>query len=212
MKLCSRCGEEKPATADYFHRNKQQRGGLHIHCKSCVNEYVRKYHQEHKQEAREYREANKEKLKAARRVRDLAKKERKQRTIIGNRDRALERTKERQREYRDTHKQYERERKHRWFLENREKSRAAFQRRRAIKLGAQGNHTVDDVRTQYQAQRGTCYYCKAKVGENYHVDHVIPLSRGGSNGPENIVIACPFCNLSKRDRLPHEWAQGGRLI
>jgi 5-methylcytosine-specific restriction endonuclease McrA len=41
---------------------------------------------------------------------------------------------------------------------------------------------------------------------------VVPLSRGGSNGPENIVIACPTCNLAKKDKMPHEWPEGGRLL
>jgi 5-methylcytosine-specific restriction endonuclease McrA len=42
---------------------------------------------------------------------------------------------------------------------------------------------------------------------------VIPLDRGGSNGPENIVIACPECNHSKHNKLPHEWnGSGGRLL
>jgi 5-methylcytosine-specific restriction endonuclease McrA len=44
-----------------------------------------------------------------------------------------------------------------------------------------------------------------EVGDKYHVDHVVPLSRGGSDGPENIVISCPRCNCSKSSKLPEEW-------
>ena len=33
----------------------------------------------------------------------------------------------------------------------------------------------------------------------YHVDHDIPLARGGSNNPDNWVSSCSRCNLSKRD-------------
>lgn len=50
---------------------------------------------------------------------------------------------------------------------------------------------------------------KAPYGR-YHVDHVHPIAKGGSNGRENIVLACRKCNLSKRDRLPIEFA--GRLL
>ena len=46
-----------------------------------------------------------------------------------------------------------------------------------------------------------------KVGGDYHVDHVIPLILGGSNGPENLVIACPRCNLSKGAKMPHEFSE-----
>lgn len=50
---------------------------------------------------------------------------------------------------------------------------------------------------------------KTPVGSEYHVDHVIPLVQGGSNGPENLVISCPLCNVSKGGRLPQEF--GNRL-
>ena len=40
----------------------------------------------------------------------------------------------------------------------------------------------------------------------YHVDHVMPLSRGGSNAPENIVLACQRCkNDSKHNHTVSEW-------
>lgn len=100
----------------------------------------------------------------------------------------------------------------RWVAANRERKYAANRNRRALQLSAEGTHTGADIKRQYKAQRGKCYYCHIKVGESYHVDHVVPLSRGGSNGPENIVIACVTCNTSKHDRLPHEWSQGGRLL
>jgi 5-methylcytosine-specific restriction endonuclease McrA len=77
---------------------------------------------------------------------------------------------------------------------------------------AEGTHTAVDIQNQYKAQKGKCYWCSVKVGDTYHVDHIKPLSRGGSNNPENLVIACPSCNLSKGSKLPHEWAQGGRLL
>lgn len=60
------------------------------------------------------------------------------------------------------------------------------------------------------AQNGKCWWCGKDVGDTYHVDHLIPLARGGTNKPNNIVIACPFCNQSKHDKLPHEWC--GRLF
>lgn len=53
----------------------------------------------------------------------------------------------------------------------------------------------------------TCRYCCAQ-DEIMCADHVIPLSRGGSNDPENLVAACMPCNSSKADKLLSEW--GGR--
>lgn len=36
-------------------------------------------------------------------------------------------------------------------------------------------------------------------------DHVVPLSRGGTNDLENLVCCCIPCNNSKSDRLISEW-------
>jgi 5-methylcytosine-specific restriction endonuclease McrA len=33
------------------------------------------------------------------------------------------------------------------------------------------------------------------------VDHVIPIARGGSDDPENLIAACRRCNYSKQDKL-----------
>lgn len=96
---------------------------------------------------------------------------------------------------------------------NPESARLASHRRKALRRNAQGRVTAQDIRTMKKAQRSRCYYCKAKfVNDKYHVDHVIPLSRGGSNSPENLVLACPSCNLSKHNKMPHEWTRGGRLL
>ena len=39
-----------------------------------------------------------------------------------------------------------------------------------------------------------------------HVDHVIPRAQGGTDELDNLVTACPPCNLAKYDRTPVEWA------
>lgn len=37
--------------------------------------------------------------------------------------------------------------------------------------------------------------------DNFHVDHVIPLIRGGRHNYENVQTAHPYCNIAKRDRV-----------
>jgi 5-methylcytosine-specific restriction endonuclease McrA len=95
----------------------------------------------------------------------------------------------------------------------RERHRANERNRRARKRNASGSHTRQDIQLQYDRQKGKCYYChkKLKFGD-HHVDHVVPLSRGGSNDISNLVIACSYCNCSKNNKLLHEWTQGGRLL
>ena len=47
-----------------------------------------------------------------------------------------------------------------------------------------------------------CQYCGART--SLTVDHVIPRSKGGDSGWENIVASCAPCNRRKGDRLPHQ--------
>ncbi len=49
-----------------------------------------------------------------------------------------------------------------------------------------------------------CEYCRMHQelqGATVHVEHVIPVSRGGSDDPSNLAWACPGCNLKKADRV-----------
>ena len=102
------------------------------------------------------------------------------------------------------------------YLKDYDKILAYNRLRKARELNAPGELTEEDVQKQYQRQKGKCYYCGKKLGKrrrDYHADHIVPLTREGStNHPDNIVIACPHCNDSKCNRLPHEWPQGGRLL
>lgn len=49
-----------------------------------------------------------------------------------------------------------------------------------------------------------CKYCGSDKTP-LHCDHVIPVTRGGSDDPSNLTTSCKFCNLSKGDRLLSEW-------
>jgi len=49
-----------------------------------------------------------------------------------------------------------------------------------------------------------CTYCKDEDGP-FEVDHIVPVTRGGSNEPANLCVACKPCNSSKGDRLLSEW-------
>lgn len=52
---------------------------------------------------------------------------------------------------------------------------------------------------------GPCAYC----GDPFptQVDHVMPVSRGGSDDPANLVPACQFCNWEKLDFTADEWRE-----
>jgi 5-methylcytosine-specific restriction endonuclease McrA len=62
-------------------------------------------------------------------------------------------------------------------------------------------------------QNGKCTVCRKTFGQSYHIDHIVPLSKGGDNTNLNIQILCPPCNLSKKDKDPVSYMQSmGFLI
>lgn len=96
--------------------------------------------------------------------------------------------------------------------------RAAHNRnRRAMKIAAEGTHNSADVKAIFEMQRGLCANCNAKLfksgAKKYHVDHITPLSKGGSNWPSNLQCLCPTCNLRKNAKDPFDWAkENGKLL
>jgi 5-methylcytosine-specific restriction endonuclease McrA len=52
-----------------------------------------------------------------------------------------------------------------------------------------------------------CFWCGKSLEDGYHIDHFYPISRGGDNSIENLVVSCPHCNLSKGAKDPLEFAK-----
>jgi 5-methylcytosine-specific restriction protein A len=53
--------------------------------------------------------------------------------------------------------------------------------------------------------QGICHYCQNKfMGRELTMDHVVPLARGGTSTPGNIVPACKKCNQEKKLETPVE--------
>jgi 5-methylcytosine-specific restriction endonuclease McrA len=53
--------------------------------------------------------------------------------------------------------------------------------------------------------RHRCQYCGTKgTVFDLTIDHIVPVSRGGTTSPENLVAACFACNQRKGDRTPEE--------
>lgn len=65
--------------------------------------------------------------------------------------------------------------------------------RRARKLGVDGIITVEYYNSVIN---DPCLYCGQR-GLPMELDHQIPMSRGGSNLPENVHAVCQFCNKAK---------------
>lgn len=196
-KVCTGCNEMKPATREHFPPDPTGVNGLSSKCKKCRRDYEIGISDKLAQYRREYQRENRETLR---------EKQRAYHAKPDKRDRRIERDEiNRPKKRAQTNASARRRRQENpeaWRI----RKRHEMHRRKALKLNAPGFHTPQDIDLQYEKQQGKCAYCQYAVGKDYHVDHVVALSRGGSNGPENLVIACPFCNMSKQDKtLYTEW-------
>lgn len=49
-----------------------------------------------------------------------------------------------------------------------------------------------------------CEYCRMVQdiqGATFHIEHIVPLAKGGKTNSTNLALACPSCNLNKSDRV-----------
>lgn len=90
-----------------------------------------------------------------------------------------------------------------WYLRIRDRHKAQGQAYRARKRGARvGLVTPNHINARIAFYGSRCAYCG---GPYEHLDHVIPLARGGKHCPANLRPACAPCNLSKKDKLLKDW-------
>lgn len=222
---CREC--HKAYKKRYFQENKEQirervRRQREIHgdeMRARHREYSRKWVENNPEKRREaqqrynaaHRDENRERIRQYAKAHPDVGRASSRRYYERHREKVLEA----KRLYARTHRpdpEKERVRKRLQYARNPEKAAVNVRNRIARKRRAEGKHTIADIRAQYARQKGRCYYCNCALGKKYHVDHVVPLCRGGRNSPDNLVVACQRCNHSKGAKLPHEWAIGGRLL
>lgn len=113
------------------------------------------------------------------------------------------------------YRQQNRERLQEWHRNNRktEAYRMAGRLATAKRRAYMRNAVVGDpkeIKKYYRSVRENllvvCFYCNDVFNSKLaHVDHVVPLSRGGQHSVTNFCVSCPKCNLSKNDKLVEEW-------
>lgn len=59
----------------------------------------------------------------------------------------------------------------------------------------------------FERDKGKCVYCGSS--ENLEFDHIIPISKGGSNSERNIQLVCFECNRIKFDYIDDDFLRDG---
>jgi 5-methylcytosine-specific restriction endonuclease McrA len=195
FKICGGCGCTKPISPSFFRRRSGSVSGYVSRCKGCDRAYARINRARIAEQQRGYRQENRERKAAydrARREADPDYNVRKCREYSA-REGVAERTRQRVSE---------------WQRNNPDKVRARNVRRRARKRKAEHvPYSGDDLRALYASQGGVCAYCPVPLVGGYHVDHIVPLDRGGADRLDNLALACAPCNLSKGNKTRDEFLQ-----
>lgn len=187
-KFCPDCGIVKLASE--FWSSKLGRGGLYNRCKPCA-----KAHRKAKYDAQYHRKYRLDRLEE-KRAYDRAR-------YAEDPDRRIEVVRRWYRENPDKVQAW----RQRHYAEHKEEYLASNRRRIARKYQATGSHTAEEVLALGDSQDWLCAYCEKPLVREFHVDHMVPLSRGGSDGWDNLAITCPTCNLRKSNKTVEEfWA------
>ena len=100
------------------------------------------------------------------------------------------------------------ERDARYGVEHPEMIRAKRARHRALQAKATVGNPRAIAYVYDRAKNGArvrCYLCGGFIPKGKrHVDHVVPLAKGGSHTASNLGISCATCNLRKGAKLPEE--------
>ena len=181
-KRCSRCGEYK--SKDSLAKNRAHEDGVASYCRSCQSAYMKEYHKNH----REHQLA---------RMREYSKSHYEQRNERRNRRYAEDeahrkRVREKARTYCKT-----------WVQAHPGEVAQCRKRRRARKANAEGFHTFQEWIDLCKREGWLCSLCAAQLTAlTATADHIVPLSRGGSDYISNIQLACRSCNSRKGTKLP----------
>ena len=91
-------------------------------------------------------------------------------------------------------------------VENKSKHRVHQQNRRARSSGGKLSRGLAEK--LFSLQRGRCACgCKKPLGNDYHLDHIMPLALGGPNTDNNIQLLSAICNRKKSAKHPIEFMQ-----
>ena len=221
---CAKCKEYK--VFDNFNKHKRMAFGVNNTCKVCRKEY----REQNKEKTKNYRDKNKERIKEIWREYYEQNKEK----IKSYRDKNKDSRIKYDKEYREQNKEKIKKKKKEYYFKNRDKiykkinykyhNNSSFKLvnnfrnsnyknlKRALEY--YNNGKSDKLPTKspsrmllklYEIQNHNCPYCFNNMKDDIHIDHIIPLSKNGSNKVHNLILCCSYCNLRKNAKELDIW-------
>ena len=237
-KICTKCNCKKELIE--FVKDKNKKDGTRSICKLCVSEYRKLNKDKINRYYSQYRANNKEKIKESQskyssKIENKTEKKRREkkevRERINEKSRILyksDKSREKRLKYYEDNrysilkKQKERmnnnlenfkdiQRKYRQSEKGKIAEKNKYHKRRFNYKN--GNVTNDQLRDLYKKTK-KCYWCNCKLEKvNTHLDHYVPLSKGGNHDINNLVLSCSKCNLKKSNKDPLLFANElGKLL
>jgi 5-methylcytosine-specific restriction endonuclease McrA len=237
-KTCSKCRQEKTLQEFSRHNgSKAPKSGYRSTCKTCDVEYNRLYREKNREKVNAKKKAWAKKNRHLLRPMEARFREKNRERIKKYHAAWREKNADMVEEYRKQYAEKNKERKQLldklWAQNNKDKVNAASRRYRMnnpekvaeIKKAQAIRHpeTIKNVslrRRARLAENGVylvtkkdiariiaqpCVYCGARAE---HIDHVIPIAKGGAHKIGNLVAACQSCNLRKSDKFISVWKAG----
>lgn len=225
-KKCTTCKEIK--AVELFPKSKCMKDGLQSNCKKCLRVYyqvnkekIAKYGKAHYLENKEkiaeygktYRKENKEKIIERNKTYRQENKEKKAEYLKSYNKKNKEKKAEYDKAYKKENKEKIADRNKAYFKTpaGKASSKNAIHKRRAFMR--QGDVITNQL-LELQQTAKQCYWCGTSLKNKVvHIDHYVPLSKGGLHTISNLVVSCAECNRVKGNKPPEEFANSvGKLL
>ena len=194
-KTCTKCGEEKLITE--FGNDSRKRDGLRSWCRSCTSIANAKQ-----------RAANPEKAKASVAKWCAANPEKVNAYKAAYRSANPDKVKAARAKWKAKNPEKVKKHSAKWRAARHEVRRIHEQNRRARKREAGGRLSAGLAERLYKLQRGKCACgCGKPLGNDYHLDHRMPIAMCGVNEDWNIQLLTAACNMQKNAKHPIEFMQ-----
>lgn len=172
-RTCNTCRLEKSLHQD-FYRDSKGKHGRAYRCIACTKQRCRTF----------YLDNRERQIAKAREFRQAD----------------LERNREYQAAYRERYPEKMQAAREAWLAKHPE-APAEFAARRRARIRRAFVAPVDGFEI-WLRDKGKCGICQSSIADEYHLDHIRPLSKGGTHEPQNVQLAHPACNQRKGATWP----------